>query len=85
MDKIMSTRVDESVTFLLDHLAQKLHTSKKNIVETAIRMYSEKVNGQNDFDTFKETCGVWKRDESASVTIKKARKKFNSSFTRHCL
>ena len=85
MDKIMSTRVDESVTFLLDHLAQKLHTSKKNVVETAIRMYSEKVNGQNNLDIFKETCGAWKRDESASATIKKVRKTFNSSFTRHYL
>lgn len=79
----MSTRVDESVTFLLDHLAKKLHKSKKNIVETALRSYSEKINGQNDSDIFKETCGAWKRDEPASVTIKKTRKAFHSSFTRH--
>jgi len=35
MDKIMSARVDESVTFLLDRLAKKLQTSKKNVIETA--------------------------------------------------
>ncbi len=83
MDKIMSTRVDESISFLIDNLSQTLHTSKKNIVETAIRMYSEKVNTQKKIDVFAETSGAWKRKESASTTIKNARKTFNSSFTRH--
>ncbi len=83
MDKIMSTRVDESISFLIDSLSQTLHTSKKNIVETAIRMYSEKVIAKKNIDVFAETCGTWNRKESTTTTIKKARKAFNSSFNRH--
>ncbi len=81
----MSARVDESVTFLLDRLAKKLQTSKKNVIETALRMYSEKIDGNNNADIFKETCGAWKRDESATTTIKKSRSTFNKSITRHYL
>ena len=83
MDKIMSTRVDESIVYLIDSLSQKLHTSKKNIVETAVRSYSEKINDQKKHNVFNDTCGIWERDEDASATIKKSREAFNSSFTRH--
>lgn len=78
----MSTRVDESVSFLLDHLAKKLNTSKKNIVESAIRMYSENVNTQKEINIFKDTCGAWKRDEAPTTAIKNIKKNFNSSYSR---
>ncbi len=83
MDKIMSTRVDESVVFMIDCLSRTLHTSKKNVIENAVRLYSEEVCGENAPDAFAETCGAWQRDEPVGATIKRARETFNSSLARH--
>jgi len=41
MDRVLSTRIDEDVAQTLDGLAVTLRTSKKRIVEDAIRLYSE--------------------------------------------
>jgi len=41
MDKIFSSKIDEAVIHKIGLLAQKLNTSKKSIIETAIREYSQ--------------------------------------------
>jgi len=41
MDKILSARVDESVIQQIGVLAHELDTSKKAVIEAAIRMFSE--------------------------------------------
>ena len=48
MDKVISTRVDEEIAQTLDALALTLRTSKKRIVEDAIRLYGETVAQQPD-------------------------------------
>jgi predicted DNA-binding protein len=83
MDKILSTRVDESVVNRIGSLARRLHTSKKKIIETAIERYATQVDEEQDFDVFEHTCGVWHRQESPRQTVVKVRKAFLRSFQRH--
>jgi predicted DNA-binding protein len=83
MDKILSTRVDESVVNRIGSLARRLRTSKKKIIETAIERYATQVDEEQDFDVFEHTCGVWRRQESTRETAVKARKAFQRSIQRH--
>ena len=83
MDKILSTRVDESVVNRIGSLARRLRTSKKKIIESAIEMYAAQVDKEQDFDVFEHTCGAWHREESARQTVIKARKVFQRSMQRH--
>ena len=41
MDKILSARIDESVINQIGLLARELNTTKKTVIETAIKLYSE--------------------------------------------
>ena len=61
MDKILSTRLDESVVRRINSLAQRLHTSKKKVIETAIEAYASKIDKEQEKDIFRETCGAWHR------------------------
>ena len=54
-----------------------LRTSKKKIIERAIEMYTVQIDKEQDFDAFENTCGAWRREESARETVAKARKAFN--------
>ncbi len=83
MDKIFSARVDESVIRQIGVLARQLGTTKKSIIEGAIRMYAEKIEGENNIDVLEQTLGAWHRAESADETIEKARKVFRNSMNRY--
>lgn len=83
MDKIFSTRIDESIIYLLNSLSKELHTSKKKIIEKAIKSYSESIHHESNNDVFKETFGVWKRDELPAETKEIIRKHFNESMQRY--
>jgi predicted transcriptional regulator len=83
MDKILSARVDESVVNSIGSLARRLHTSKKRILERAIEMYAAKIDKEQEFDVFQQTCGAWSREESAEQLVKAARKAFRDSMRRH--
>ena len=83
MDKILSTRINESIAHAIDMLAKSLHTSKKNVIESAIKLYAKSVAKDNNVDVFKLTYGVWQRKESAQETVKKAKKVFRQSMLRH--
>ena len=69
MDKIMSTRMDEAVIRHIDMLAKRLGTSKKAVLENAVRYYVEKIEAEQDFDVFTHTFGSWRRDKSAAETV----------------
>ena len=69
MDKIMSTRIDEAVIRHIDMLAKKLGTSKKAVLENAVRYYAEKIEAEQGFDVLTHTFGRWQRDESAAETV----------------
>ena len=83
MDKILSTRVDESVIQRIGVLARQLGTTKKAVVEGAIRLYAATVDEQENCDVFKRTSGAWKRDESGGQIILEARRIFQESMGRH--
>lgn len=69
MDKIMSTRMDEAVIRHIGMLAKKLGTSKKAVLENAVRYYVEKIEAEQGFDVLTHTLGSWQRDESATETV----------------
>lgn len=69
MDKIMSTRVDEAVIRHIGMLAKRLGTSKKEVLENAVRHYLEKIEAEQGFDVLSHTFGCWQRDESAGETV----------------
>ena len=69
MDKIMSTRMDEATIRYIGILAKMLGTSKKAVLENAVRYYVEKIEAEQDFDVFTHTFGSWRRDKSAAETV----------------
>ncbi len=83
MEKIFSTRLDESTIKYIGLLANQLGTSKKAIVEKAIRFFGKQVSDINNINVFKQTCGAWKRDEPVDKTIENVRKTFQNSMIRH--
>lgn len=83
MDKIMSTRMDEAVIQRIGMLAKKLGTSKKAIIEEAVRNYAEKIEVEQGVDVFSQTCGSWQREESASDTVRSIKSTMRKSQERH--
>ncbi len=83
MDKVFSVRLDEAVIQRIAALARRLGTSKKAVIEGAVRMYSESVDAQEDSDVFDQTLGLWQRQESPAQTVQNARSAFTSTMKRH--
>ena len=83
MDKIFSTRLDESVIHRIDALSQMLGTSKKAVVESAIGMYAYQMEQDKNYDIFEHTCGAWQRDESPAETVESIRNAFRDSMNRY--
>lgn len=83
MDKIMSTRMDESVIQSIGVLARKLNISKKAVLENAVKCFSEKVAAEKDLDILAQTLGSWLRDESAPDTIKAVKATMRKSQQRY--
>jgi len=82
MNKIFSARLEESVIQRIGSLARRLRTSKKRIIEDAIQNYADKIDREAKFDVFEQTCGVWRRKESADQIVEEARKAFGKSMER---
>ena len=83
MDKVFSARVDEAIVSQIGVLARELHTTKKNIIEKAISLFSEKVKTDNNIDILDCTCGAWNREETAIEIVNISRNAFRKSMTRH--
>lgn len=83
MDKIFSARLNEAVIRAIGILARQLGTTKKEVVEGAIRLYTEKVRKEKDIDVLQQTCGAWNSKESPGKTVEKTRKTFRNSMHRH--
>ena len=82
MDKILSARVDEAVLNKISHLAQKLHLTKKKVIEGAVQLYAEKMEDMTQDNIFKQTSGAWKRNEPISHTVGRAKNAFRKSMKR---
>ena len=83
MDKIMSTRMDEAVIRHIGMLAKRLGTSKKAVLENAIRYYVEKIEAEHGFDVLTHTFGTWKREKSAAETVQTIKDTMRKSQERH--
>jgi predicted transcriptional regulator len=83
MDKIFSTRVDESVIHRIGSLARRLRTSKKRVIEKAVETYAAQVEREQKSDVLEETFGAWRRKESAAQTVDDVRATFRRAMERH--
>lgn len=83
MDKILSARVDEMVLNKISFLAQKLHVSKKKVIEGAVQMYAQRMESVGDIGVFEQTSGTWKRKETIEQTVIHAKSAFRKSMERH--
>lgn len=83
MDKIMSTRIDEAVIRRIGLMAKKLGTSKKSVIENAVRHYAKKVELEHKFDVFTDTLGCWQRDETAAKTVERIKTAMRRSQERY--
>lgn len=83
MDKIFSARIDDSIIRKIGDLSDKLHTSKKAIVERAIQLLWKDIEEKKQQDIFAETSGIWQRDETPAETVKTAKNEFKKSFRKH--
>jgi glutamate mutase epsilon subunit len=83
MDKIMSTRIDEAVIRHIGMLAKRLGTSKKTVLENAVRYYAEKIEAEQGFDVLTHTFGSWQRDKSAAETVQDIKDSMRKSQERY--
>ncbi len=83
MDKIMSTRIDEAVIRHIGLLAKRLGTTKKAVLENAVRYYAEKIEAEQGFDVLTHTFGSWQRDETAAETVQAIKDTMRKSQERH--
>jgi len=83
MDKILSARVDEAILHKISFLAQRLHISKKKVIEGAVQMFAQKMELESDMNVFEQTHGAWKRSETVEQTINHAKSAFRKSMERH--
>ena len=80
---MLSVRVDETAIDELDRAARRLGVSKKQLVEEAIRLRLREGKHDDATDVWAETCGAWKRRESATRTVRKARRAVTAAMERH--
>ena len=83
MDKIFSTRLDESVVVELERVTKRHGMTKKRFLEEAIHARAQQLNLGESSDVWSETCGAWKRKETTAQTVKRARSAFRETFQRH--
>lgn len=82
MDKVFSTRLDESVADRISGLARRLHTSKKRVIEEAVTLLETTLGENGSAGFLDQSFGAWQRDESAQDTVEAARAAFRQSFER---
>jgi len=83
MDKIMSTRMDEAIIRHIGMLAKKLGTSKKAVLESAVRHYAEKIEADQNFDVLTHTFGSWQRAGSVGETVRTIKSAMRKSQERY--
>ncbi len=83
MDRIFSARLDDKITKQITNLAIKMKTSKKAVIERAIKLLNNRIEINNKTDIFIETNGIWDRKEDFEKTSFNIRKEFNKSMNRN--
>lgn len=83
MDKVWSTRMDESVANRVHLLSKQLKKTKKEVVEQAILALYQQTDLSKDKEVFSQTFGAWERKESVEKSISRARRAFRRALSRH--
>jgi hypothetical protein len=84
MQKIFSTRLEEATIDEMNRIARRLGISKRRFLEEAILHRTRELSGDSaGDDVWSETLGAWRRAEAATTTIRRARRAFQGTFTRH--
>lgn len=83
MDRVFSARIDDAVYKKITDLSKKMHTSKKAVIENAIKLLGEQLEQDNKTDIFIETSGIWKRKELPGETVSKVKTTFRNSMHRY--
>lgn len=83
MDKVFSARLDEAAIEELSRGAKRLGMTKKEFLESAIRLRAREVDRTSGTDIWAETSGIWARDEAVDETRRESRAAFEESFQRH--
>jgi predicted transcriptional regulator len=85
MDKVLSARIDESVLRRIELLARELGTTKKAVIENAIRLYADRLETERQIDVLDRTWGAWQREETPEETVERSRFAFRRSMRRRHL
>ena len=83
MQRMISTRLDETLIDALDRASRKLRIPKRQFIEEAIRARVQEVAGRDGADPWHDTLGAWNRRESATATVRTSRQVFRGAFARH--
>ena len=83
MDKIFSTRLDESVVVELERVTRRHGMTKKKFLEDAIQSHARDLSGKEGLDIWSETFGAWSRKGTTVQTVDRARRTFRKNFSRH--
>lgn len=83
MDKVFSARLDEGAIQEMTRVAKRLGMTKKEFLESAIRLRAQHLDAQSGTDLWEETSGAWVREEAITGTRVRAREAFEASFRRH--
>lgn len=82
MDHVISARLDQAVVDQIARLALTLGTTRKAVIEQAVRDYAAKVAPTDAPDAFEATSGAWARDESPEATIEAVKQRSREAFAR---
>lgn len=83
MDKIFSTRIDDAIIQKINDLSMKMRTSKKAIIENAVKLLGHRFEQDKKMDIFDRTCGIWNRKETPDKTLSNSKTRFSKSMKRH--
>lgn len=82
MQKLLSTRLDESVLDEMERVTRRLGITKRRFLEEAIHRQAMQLSGQQGSDVWTETLGAWRRREKPEATIRRAREASRAGFER---
>lgn len=83
MQRMISTRLDETLIDALDRASRKLRIPKRQFIEEAIRARVQEVADRDGTDPWHDTLGAWNRRERATATVRTSRRVFRGAFARH--
>jgi hypothetical protein len=60
-----------------------LGTTKKAVLEDAVRCYAEKIATEEGFDVLTHTFGCWQRNQSAAEIVRVVKETIRNAQERH--